>query len=229
MIIDEINRGNIAQIFGELITLLEEDKRDGAANSLSVKLPYSKTIFTIPSNLYIVGTMNTADRSVEALDTALRRRFAFEEMMPKPAVIEEVLQDKNKWEDIRISDILTTINQRIEILVDRDHLIGHSYFLSLKEAEPEEMEDALIHIFVDKIIPLLQEYFYNDYVKIGMVLGKGFIKIKESQTLTFADFEDSLDADYSEKKTYHIYSRKELKKNGFRTALQDLLKDKSAS
>jgi 5-methylcytosine-specific restriction protein B len=223
MIIDEINRGNIAQIFGELITLLEEDKRDGEANALSVKLPYSKTRFSIPPNLYLIGTMNTADRSVEALDTALRRRFSFEEMMPQPAVIQDVLGDKNVWKGIRISEVLATINKRIEILVDRDHLIGHSYFLALKEVAPENMEDALIHIFVDKIIPLLQEYFYNDYVKIGMVLGKGFIRIKETPRLNFADFEESLDADYTDKTIYHIYSRQELKQLGLKVALQQLL------
>lgn len=223
MIIDEINRGNIAQIFGELITLLEEDKRDGEANALSVKLPYSKTRFSIPPNLYLIGTMNTADRSVEALDTALRRRFSFEEMMPRPAVIENVLGGKNVWKGIQISEVLDTINQRIEILVDRDHLIGHSYFLHLKEVSSEKMEVALIHIFVDKILPLLQEYFYNDYVKIGMVLGKGFIRIKETQRLTFADFEESLDADYTDKTIYHINSRQELKKQGLEVALQQLL------
>jgi len=210
MIIDEINRGNIAQIFGELITLLEEDKREGEANALSVKLPYSKTRFSIPSNLYLIGTMNTADRSVEALDTALRRRFSFEEMMPKPTVIEEVLGSKNVWNGIRISEVLDTINERIEILVDRDHLIGHSYFLALKEVSEDEMEETLIHIFVDKIIPLLQEYFYNDYVKIGMVL-------------YFADFEESLDVDYTEKTIYHIYNRQELKQRGLKVALQQLL------
>lgn len=223
MIIDEINRGNIAQIFGELITLLEEDKRDGEANALSVKLPYSKTRFSIPSNLYLIGTMNTADRSVEALDTALRRRFSFEEMMPQTAVIKDVLGDKNVWNGFRISDVLATINGRIEILVDRDHLIGHSYFLDMKKVAPEKMEDALIHIFVDKIIPLLQEYFYNDYVKIGMVLGKGFIRIKETQQLNFADFEESLDADYTDKTIYHIYSRQQLKQRGLKLALQQLL------
>lgn len=223
LIIDEINRGNISAIFGELITLLEPNKRGGAEEHLTAKLPYSKTNFTVPKNLFVIGAMNTADRSVEALDTALRRRFSFEEMMPQTAVIKDVLGDKNVWNGIRISEVLATINERIEILVDRDHLIGHSYFLALKEVAPEKMEDALIHIFVDKIIPLLQEYFYNDYVKIGMVLGKGFLQIKETQRLTFADFEESLDADYTEKTIYHINGRQELKQRGLEVALQQLL------
>ncbi|MBI1305559.1 MAG: AAA domain-containing protein [Bacteroidetes bacterium] len=170
ILIDEINRGNVAAIFGELITLIEEDKREGTPNALSVILPYSKQTFSVPANLDIYGTMNTADRSVEALDTALRRRFIFEEMVPDP----ELIRTNGKLENgsldgMDLVKLLTTINARIEILLDRDHLIGHSYFLSV--ASWEDLEQ----VFFNKIIPLLQEYFYGDYGKIGLVLGNGFV------------------------------------------------------
>lgn len=177
LIIDEINRGNVANIFGELITLIEADKRE--KKTYSTTLPYSSDkMFIVPANLYIIGTMNTADRSVEALDTALRRRFSFEEIMPNP----ELLKDRQVTIDsvqYSLKDILTTINQRIEVLKDRDHLIGHSYFMEFKDKDNIQ-EDELRDVFFDKIIPLLQEYFYGDYEKIMMVIGSGF-------------FEDSLD------------------------------------
>jgi len=177
VIIDEINRGNISAIFGELITLLEEDKRKGNDEALSVTLPYSQESFSVPKNLYIIGTMNTADRSVEALDTALRRRFEFKEMMPDLDVI------KNEEVDgVKLSEVLKTINERIELLIDRDHTIGHSYFCNSNTPE------ALANAFNNKIIPLLQEYFYGDYGKIGLVLGKGFIDKKENKEISFADF-----------------------------------------
>jgi 5-methylcytosine-specific restriction protein B len=224
MIIDEINRGNIAQIFGELITLLEEDKRAGAPNAFKVKLPYSKSEFTIPKNLHIIGTMNTADRSVEALDTALRRRFSFEEMMPRPEVIARELQEKDEWEGLRISEVLRTINERIELLVDRDHLIGHSYFLPLKQVAEKDFKRELITIFSDKIIPLLQEYFYNDYVKIGMVLGEGFIRMQRHENNNFAHFPETLETDYQDKRTFHIVNAAELAEgNTFRKALGILM------
>ena len=180
LIIDEINRGNVANIFGELITLIEKNKR----GKLSVKLPYSpnEKDFTVPKNLYIIGTMNTADRSVEALDTALRRRFSFEEMMPNSELLKdagtgEYWHFTDKRDTFSLKDILDTINSRIEVLKDRDHLIGHSYFMEFKDTNnitPEEMKD----VFFDKIIPLLQEYFYGDYEKIQLVLGSGFIEEK---------------------------------------------------
>lgn len=230
LIIDEINRGNISQIFGELITLIEESKRLRNPEELEVVLPYSKEKFGVPSNVFIIGTMNTADRSIEALDTALRRRFCFEEMLPKTDLlspsamycrllwdykdvdwtdvkfeekenslfdllgVSEDLKEKRKdiWETmkndnkakiyrnnyfedftytgINLENLLNTINKRIEILLDRDHTIGHSYFIGVNSFED------LNSVFKNNIIPLLQEYFYGDYEKIGMILGIGFFE-----------------------------------------------------
>lgn len=176
LIIDEINRGNIANIFGELITLIEDSKRAGEKEAISVKLPYSKETFSVPNNLYIIGTMNTADRSVEALDSALRRRFVFEEMMPCPDLLKDV---KVKNLDIFLKDLLETINGRIEILKDREHQIGHSYFMGFVKGEACEIEaEKLLPVFKNNIIPLLQEYFYGDYEKILLVLGDDFIERK---------------------------------------------------
>lgn len=233
LIIDEINRGNVSQIFGELITLIEESKRLGNDEALEVTLPYSKETFGVPPNLYIIGTMNTADRSVEALDTALRRRFSFEEMMPQTELLSpsalycKLLWDYEKvdWDDkefmekedklflllgvsdelkierkeiwnthmfgkinndfthfdhfhytgINLKVLLETINKRIELLLDRDHTIGHSYFINVTSLEDLE------NTFKNNIIPLLQEYFYNDYEKIALVLGEGFVEIKKPQ------------------------------------------------
>lgn len=200
--IDEINRGNIANIFGELITLIEKDKRKGCDNEISAELPYSKKRFTVPANVDIIGTMNTADRSVEALDTALRRRFTFKEMMPEPNVIADALGKANNWNGLLISEILETINKRIEVLVDRDHTIGHSYFIDLHNAT--NFDDALKRVFTDKIIPLLQEYFFNDYVKIAMVLGDGFISIIENQNMKFANVPNSIETNYEDSVSYRI-------------------------
>lgn len=185
LIIDEINRGNVSAIFGELITLIEADKRIGAINELKVKLPYSKKEFGVPPNLYIIGTMNTADRSVEALDTALRRRFSFVEMMPDSKVITE----KNFKDSDRRTSIMNLINQRVEVLLDRNYTLGHSYFI----------KDDFKNSFENEIIPLLQEYFYNDYGKIGLVLGKGFVREKEitknNNKNIFADFDTKNELD----------------------------------
>ncbi len=194
LIIDEINRGNVANIFGELITLIEDDKRktkfEGGKyvdnpEGITVKLPYSKEDFGVPGNLYIIGTMNTADRSVEALDSALRRRFSFVEMMPKPELLDGVeINGLGKY----LKDLLTTINERIEVLKDREHQIGHSYFMKFtdeKKYNNKVEPDQLKEVFTDKIIPLLQEYFYGDYEKIRLVLGSGFVK-EESGSISFA-------------------------------------------
>jgi 5-methylcytosine-specific restriction protein B len=200
LIIDEINRGNISQIFGELITLIETDKRLGNKEELTVTLPYSKASFGVPNNVYIIGTMNTADRSVEALDTALRRRFVFEEMIPAPEKITEIRIQKNlseKIDDIDLQDVLKTINLRIEKLIDRDHAIGHSYFLDCVDI------DDLRQTFYKNIIPLLQEYFFHDYAKIGLILGPGFVRIKDEK-VAFAQFEhDNIDV-LNERRVYEI-------------------------
>ena len=208
LIIDEINRGNVSQIFGELITLLEPDKRLGENEELELSLPYSKEPLTVAPNLFIIGTMNTADRSVEALDTALRRRFSFEEMMPIPELVATDLGEKNTWNKIQISEVLKTINDRITVLVDRDHQIGHSYFLGLKNST--DFDKDLKAVFTDKIIPLLQEYFFNDYVKIGMVLGKGFVTPYSNSEVKFAHIEDSVDTDYQEGNRFEIRSSKDI-------------------
>ncbi|WP_316807312.1 McrB family protein [Pedobacter agri] len=173
--IDEINRGNVSAIFGELITLIEESKRAGASEALSLTLPYSKEKFSVPSNLYIIGTMNTADRSVEALDTALRRRFAFEEMMPEPSKITSdgaLKASGGKLEGIDLAVVLTKINERIAVLLDVDHQIGHSYLINVSDTH------GLANAFNNCIVPLLKEYFYHDDEKIALVLGGGFVNVK---------------------------------------------------
>lgn len=279
LIIDEINRGNVSQVFGELITLIEVNKRAGNKEELSSLLPYSNQYLKVPSNLFIIATMNTADRSVEALDTALRRRFIFEEMMPKPELLhpkeiicrfwnlpeysemewdeepyqtkahdlydllgieynidERILNnDSGEDRDWRLSDfdlindseftgigvgqLLETINKRIERLLGRDNCIGHSYFLKVYSLKD------LMECFKNQIIPLLQEYFYGDYGKMGLVLGKGFVDVdieKSSENQNFfakADY-DSVDS-YLEKKVWKI---KEIKKEDeFRKAIDLLL------
>ena len=180
IIIDEINRGNISKIFGELITLIEADKREGMGNAISVKLPYSGEDFSIPQNIDIIGTMNTADRSLAVLDTALRRRFAFVEMMPDYKVLKDITVD-----GIRMDELLRRLNERIEVLYDRDHMIGHAYFIPLRDQPTLE---HLEQIFQQRIIPLLQEYFFDDWEKIRLVLGDNqkakeehqFIKCEEN-------------------------------------------------
>ena len=166
-IIDEINRGNISKIFGELITLIETTKRTGKDECISTKLPYSKEEFTVPDNVYIIGTMNTADRSIALMDTALRRRFKFEEMLPDYDLLEDIFVE-DKGTKVNIGAMLKVINERIEYLYDREHTIGHAVFLELKE---NNNIDKLENIFKKSVIPLLQEYFYEDYEKIRIVLG----------------------------------------------------------
>jgi len=162
-IIDEINRGNISKIFGELITLLEPSKRLGAKEELRTILPYSGQNFGVPNNVYLIGTMNTADRSIALIDTALRRRFEFVEVLPRPDILRNVF-----IEGVDISEMLETLNKRITVLLDREHVIGHSYLLALKY---DPSLETLAGVFKKAIIPLLQEYFYDDYHKIQLVLG----------------------------------------------------------
>lgn len=162
LIIDEINRGNVSRIFGELITLIEESKREGADEALSVKLPYSKKPFSVPKNVYLIGTMNTADRSLAGLDIALRRRFVFREMPPQPELLDGVMV-----EGVNIRRLLEVMNERIEALLDRDHCLGHAYFMPLKG---DRSLARLELIFRNQILPLLQEYFFEDWQRIAWVL-----------------------------------------------------------
>ncbi|WP_425390994.1 McrB family protein [Ekhidna sp.] len=258
--IDEINRGNVSAIFGELITLIEADKRIGQDQELWVNLPYDKSVkFSVPPNLHIIGTMNTADRSIEALDTALRRRFAFEEVKPDIHLLEphfllwrlwqkdwdykwkdekwilhessllkligevkdkkayEALEKKVDWEEglkrnvfegvvefnkLNPAKLLKAINERIELLIDKDHMIGHSYFFSLIGAD--DCEKELMSIFYDKIIPLLEEYFYGDFGKIGLVLGRHFVEIRSGAEVKFAAFEMEDQSMLQDKNVYTI-------------------------
>ena len=195
IVIDEISRGNVANVFGELITLIESDKRLGEENEIIVELPYSKSRFGVPPNLRIIGTMNTADRSVEALDIALRRRFSFVELYPDPSSIPQP-----DGLDVDLAKMLTTINNRIEVLLDKDHCLGHSYFMNLEAGE--DPFEELRQVFRNKILPLLQEYFYSDPSKIGMVLGGDFVKEKHlfGQVKFFTQFENELES--VERKSY---------------------------
>ena len=178
-IIDEINRGNISKIFGELITLIEGTKRKGEREELSAFLPYSQEEFGVPKNVYILGTMNTADRSIALMDTALRRRFNFIEMMPDCRTIEDIVIRQN-GKEVNIGNVLDIINRRIEFLFDREHTIGQAFFTSLKNGDSNSIE-RLADIFKNSIIPLLQEYFYDDYERIRLVLGDNHKKDEQFQ------------------------------------------------
>lgn len=288
LIIDEINRGNVSQIFGELITLIEDDKRLGRDEAIEVILPYSKSKFSVPSNLYIIGTMNTADRSVEALDAALRRRFSFIEMPPETHLLNPYNRLGKAWGDywieidteeywdnwhavesgildlaglskdekaytelskswkenqlavwrqktdyksifansiidsnkgIRLDWLLNTINNRIEKLLDKDHQIGHSYFLSVNSLE--DLKAA----FQNKIIPLLQEYFFGDYGKIGLVLGKDFV-VKSDTKAIFADFDSELASELSERPSYTLKNALDMDDDKFIAATRNLMASK---
>lgn len=274
LIIDEINRGNVSQIFGELITLIEEDKRAGASEALSVILLYSKEKFSVPANLYLLGTMNTADRSIEALDTALRRRFSFKEMPSDPELIKNLhasilatgLQNLQKEigvalsgeieselsklfikdsslnsvkrditekyiltssgdidiegiaNDLKIKNLsmldfelmLTAINTRLEKLIDKDHTIGHGFFMLIAESVLPYI--ALQDVFEHKVIPLLQEFFFGDFGKIGLVLGNSFIEKQVNKASRFASFigyDMQATKDLEDRSIYRIKDRAE--------------------
>ncbi|WP_008310364.1 McrB family protein [Leptolyngbya sp. PCC 6406] len=180
LVIDEINRANIAKVFGELITLIEDDKRLDKEHEISVQLPYSKETFGVPENLLILGTMNTADRSIALLDIALRRRFTFVEQMPNPSLLETV-------EGVDLGVLLDRLNRRITVLLGRDYQIGHSYLMDIDSLE------TLHFAWYRKIMPLLQEYFYNDWERLQAVVGKRFIKPAEADEMTrqaLGDFYD---------------------------------------
>lgn len=285
LFIDEINRANVSSVLGELITLLEDDKRLGAENEITnITLPYSKTRFGVPANLFVIGTMNTADRSVEALDTALRRRFTFDEMLPKPELLSSyhLLQrlwnkhwlaepgtaewerweaDENKfielsgldYEDrhykaladkyekegkqtewmaadpkdlfneivtfengLDLSELLTKINNRLKVLLSKDHTIGHAWLMNVIGFED------LQATFRNKILPLLQEYFYNDYAKIGLVLGDRFVQQTKAGKTLFAKFNDEneLAAEYEDKLIYTLKDCSELTLDDFKSIYQ---------
>lgn len=200
-IIDEINRGNISKIFGELITLIEPTKRIGQKEGMRVTLPYSQHPFGVPDNVYLIGTMNTADRSIALIDTALRRRFQFIEMLPKLDELEGVYV-----EGVSIKEMLTNMNRKISILYDRDHTIGHACFMPLKNSPTI---DTLSKIFSKSIMPLLQEYFYEDYEKIRLVLGDNN-KEKWEEQFIIVDNEDcsalfgNTDYDFEDTRTYSV-------------------------
>lgn len=194
IIIDEINRGNVSKIFGELITLIEPSKRIGEKEELKVTLPYSGKEFGVPKNVYIIGTMNTADRSITSLDTALRRRFEFIEMMP------DVSKLSMDCEGINLQELLKAINTRIEYLLDREKTIGHAFFIGV-----ENLND-LKSIFQNKIIPLLQEYFYNDYALINEVLNGNGMIFKDKKDDKYLQKIKNLDSVNSERSIYNIAS-----------------------
>lgn len=207
-IIDEINRGNVSQIFGELISLIEDDKRIGKSEVIYLDLPYSKQSFGVPPNLHIIGTMNTADRSVEALDTALRRRFSFVPMMPEESRLGSTQDGMN------LSSILNTLNTRLRILKNNDHTIGHAWFWNVNDIE------GLRHVFGNKILPLLQEYFYNDYEKLGLLLGDAFFKKQEQvNSNIFANFSggSGLAGQYEQSWQFELKTVSELTINDFKT------------
>lgn len=219
--VDEINRGNVARIFGELITLIEPTRRLGQPEELIVTLPGSRTHFGVPSNLHLIGTMNTADRSVEALDTALRRRFAFENRPPRPDLLDAVVDG-----NIETKQMLTKINQRLLKLLDRDHLIGHAYFMPL---EQDRSFERLLTIFRDSIRPLLEEYFYGDWGRIGLVLGKAFVRRHDHGDVSFASFpHDDADA-LGERSTYEWTDLEALSNEDFRRIYTDGTADDQGS
>ncbi|WP_348519169.1 AAA family ATPase [Campylobacter sp. CCS1377] len=203
IIIDEINRGNVSKIFGELITLIEPSKRIGANEELKVTLSYSGEKFGVPKNVYIIGTMNTADRSITSLDTALRRRFEFVEMMPKPEELKSIeikgeIINKTENVTINLQELLQAINTRIEYLLDREKTIGHAFFIGIDSLE------KLKNVFQNKIIPLLQEYFYNDYALIDAVLNDNGMIFEDKKDNKYLQKIKNLDNVDNEKNIYNI-------------------------
>ena len=205
LIIDEINRGNISNIFGELITLIEASKRAGESDELTVTLPYSGDAFSVPKNLFIIGTMNSADKSIALMDTALRRRFAFVEYLPKPDFLTTIKFSDST--EVKLQDLLRTINRRIEVLLDKDHTIGHAYLMNV--TDKASLRDALLN----KIIPLVEEYFYNDYEKIRLVFGDDEANEKEEDYQIYQEDKSNYDQrtlfgrdvdGYDEKKFYSL-------------------------
>lgn len=216
MVIDEINRGNISKIFGELITLIEVDKREGAKHAITVTLPYSQTPFSVPANVNIIGTMNTADRSLALLDTALRRRFEFVEIVPDLSVLDGLIV-ANEGVDIDMARLLGVMNKRIEALYDRDHMVGHAYFTDLKDVPSLERFDKLKAIFRNKIIPLLEEYFFEDWQKIRLVLGDNQKPDGQHQFIQEISREEDLATLFGrdhELEQYSLRSRYQLNVNG---------------
>ncbi|HEB9322062.1 TPA: AAA family ATPase [Campylobacter coli] len=203
IIIDEINRGNVSKIFGELITLIEPSKRIGEKEELKVRLPYSGDEFGVPKNVYILGTMNTADRSITSLDTALRRRFEFVEMMP------DVSKLSDNCKDVNLQELLKAINTRIEYLLDREKTIGHAFFIGV-----ENLED-LKKVFQNKIIPLLQEYFYNDYALISAVLNDNGMIEKCERNEKYLHKIKNLDNVESDRVIYKFSDSKDWKEETF--------------
>jgi 5-methylcytosine-specific restriction enzyme B len=197
MVIDEINRGNISKIFGELITLIEPDKREGCENAVSVTLPYSGDSFSVPPNLDLIGTMNTADRSLALLDTALRRRFEFVAVMPDARDDSGAplagLRVRVGEQEINVPRMLAAMNERVEVLYDRDHCIGHAYFMPLKDvADGDERLVALQQIFSTRVLPLLEEYFFEDWQKIRLVLADNQKPATAQFVVEGQDHEDDL-------------------------------------
>jgi len=212
LFIDEINRGNLARILGELITLIEPDKRMGAPQELMVQLPGSRQLFGVPSNLWVIGTMNTADRSVVALDTALRRRFSFRECPPRPDLLSGV-----QVEDIDLERLVSAINRRLLRLKDADHLIGHAFLMEMKEVPARRTLEELRRIFREAILPLLREYFYDDLGRIGLVLGPRFVRREAAADVFAQGFAHDQREDFADRPIYHLEALDGLDAAAFQT------------
>lgn len=208
LIIDEINRGNLPAIFGELISLIEPNKREGCAEQLRAILPYSKIPFSVPANLYLLGTMNTADRSTESLDIALRRRFSFLEVPSDHRLIPRLAQQP-MVAGVNLERLLQTINDRLEVLLDEQARIGHAYFLQVQDL------DDLRGVFELHILPLLKEYFYHDLAKIGLVLGRSFIQDVPHSTGQFAEFDHPYAEELLHKRKFRLRPVQQLEERDF--------------